>query len=61
MIRDAIDDLVDLSLDFEDVIWRFQNTSVDDALWNFVESYRAHCRWHIREFQFYLYRRTSGE
>jgi hypothetical protein len=35
MVGDAVDDLADLSRDFEEVLWRFEHTSSEDALWYF--------------------------
>ncbi|MDP3070187.1 MAG: DUF5063 domain-containing protein [Opitutaceae bacterium] len=60
MIGDAIDDLSDISRDFEEVLWRFEHTSVDDALWDFHEGYWRHWGRHMREFQFYLFHKISS-
>jgi hypothetical protein len=51
---DAIDDLVDIARELEEVAWRWDNTSEDDALWCFAFSYRAHWGKHLRELQLYL-------
>jgi hypothetical protein len=42
VVGDAIDDLSDLSRDFEAIIWCFDHTSVDDALWHFHNGYWVH-------------------
>lgn len=60
MVEDAIDDLADLSRDFEAVLWRFEHTSSDDALWEFQFMYGFHWGGHIRSLQLYLFRRVTG-
>jgi len=59
-VGDAIDDLADLSRDFEEVLWRFEHTSSDDALWYFQFMYGLHWGEHLRSLQLYLFRRIAG-
>jgi hypothetical protein len=59
-VGDAIDDIVDILLDLKGVIWRFENTSADDALWDFSESFKYHWGRHLRELQLYLHVLASG-
>lgn len=60
MIGDAIDDLSDLTRDFEEIIWCFDHTSADDALWHFHTGYWQHWGQHMRELQLYLFRKVTG-
>jgi hypothetical protein len=59
-VGDAIDDVVDILLDLKDVIWRFQNTSADDALWDLSEGFKYHWGRHLRQLQLYLHVLASG-
>ena len=54
-VGDAIDDIVDILLDLKGVLWRFNDTSVDDALWDLNQSFKGHWGMHLRELQLYLY------
>jgi hypothetical protein len=53
-VGDAIDDITDIALELYEVLWRFDHTSADDALWYFEFSYSAHWEWHLRGLQFCL-------
>lgn len=53
-VGDAIDDIADIARDLGEVVWRLENTSVDDALWYFVHSYTTHWSVHLRNLQWYL-------
>ncbi len=52
---DAIDDITDIAIDLLKVQWRFNNTSTEDALWNFEFLFNAHWGQHLRELQLYLH------
>jgi hypothetical protein len=54
-IGDAIDDIVDILLDLKKALWRFKNTSVNDALWELNLLYRSHWGTHLRSLQLYLH------
>ena len=54
-VGDGIDDVCDIARDLEEVLWRWQNTSIDDALWYFKESYGWHWGKHLRDLQLYLH------
>lgn len=54
-IGDAIDDMADIAGDLEEVLWRFKNTSENDALFNFKFLFRIHWGRHLRELQLYLH------
>ena len=58
IVGDAIDDIIDIALDIEEIRWRWNNTSSFDALWHFRFRY-WHWGKHLRELQFYLYARTQ--
>jgi hypothetical protein len=54
-VGDAVDDLTDIVKDLVDVAWRFENTSVADAMWHFAWGYRNHWGEHLRDLQRFLY------
>src|SRR6267154_1499424 len=55
LVGDGIDDIVDILLDLKGVLWRLDNTSVDDALWHLNHDYQSHWGWHLRNLQLYLH------
>ena len=57
-VGDAIDDICDIAIDLSEVIWCWENTSVEDALWHFRQSYEYHWGHHLRELQLYLLKKT---
>jgi len=59
VLGDAVSDLADLVGDFQEILWRFDNTGVDDALWHFHNGYWTHWGLHMRELQLYLFRRLT--
>ena len=59
-VGDAIDDLTDIAIELYDVLWRFDHTSADDALWYFTNSYSTHWEQHLRELQLCLQGITAG-
>ena len=59
-VGDAIDDICDIAGDLEEVLWRWENTSSDDALWHFRESFGWHWGKHLRDLQLYLYAKHHG-
>ena len=60
LLGDGIDDIVDILLDLKGVLWRFDNTSLDDALWHLNHDYQSHWGRHLRDLQLYLYVLASG-
>lgn len=54
-VGDAIDDIVDIAGDLNEVRWRFENTSEDDALFHFQLLFRSHWGMHLRSLQLYLH------
>ena len=59
-VGDAIDDICDIAGDLEEVLWCWENTSVDDALWHFKFSFDSHWGKHLRDLQLYLYAKAHG-
>jgi len=59
-VGDAIDDLADIAIELYEVLWRFNHTSTDDALWYFSNGYSMHWEQHLRELQLCLQRITAG-
>lgn len=56
LIGDAVDDLVDIIGDLQDVKWNLENTTINNAKWHFEFSYRSHWGFHLRELQLFLHR-----
>jgi Domain of unknown function (DUF5063) len=59
-VGDAIDDITDIAIELYDVLWRFDHTSADDALWYFSNSYFTHWEQHLRQLQLCLQRIAAG-
>jgi len=59
-VADGIDDVTDIARDLYDVQWRWEHTSVDNALWYFTNSYSTHWEEHLRELQLCLQRLAAG-
>jgi hypothetical protein len=55
LVGDAIDDLADIAGDLEEVLWRFEHVSVDEAHWYFRMLFEIHWGRHLRELQLYLH------
>ena len=55
---DAIDDLTDIAIDMHSVLFRWANTSEQDALWHFRFSFETHWGLHLRSLQLYLHARA---
>jgi len=56
---DAIDDILDITLDMREVVWRAENLGIDDAVWYFRLNY-FHWARHARELALYLHARQLG-
>ena len=54
VVGDAIDDIADIAIDLSEVIYRWKNTSTDDALWHFKFTFESHWEKHLRNLQLYL-------
>ncbi|WP_395373434.1 DUF5063 domain-containing protein [Marinicella sp. W31] len=59
VVGDGIDDICDIVGDLKDVLWCFENTSINNALWHFQFGYRSHWGRHLRELQLYLHDQWS--
>jgi len=57
---DAIDDICDIAGHMEEVLWCWENTSIDDALWRFKEPYSWHWGKHLRDLQSCLFEKLCG-
>ncbi len=55
MVGDAIDDLLDISKDLQEVLWRFDNVSEADAHWHFRFLFEVHWGQHLRDLSRYLH------
>lgn len=59
-VGDAIDDICDIARDLEEVRWRWENTSVEDALWHLEFGFGSHWGKHLRDLQLYLHALEHG-
>lgn len=59
VIGDALDDLTDIIKDLLTVKWKYENTSIDDARWEFDFSMKNHSEMHLVSFLKYLKDRFS--
>lgn len=59
LVGDAIDDIADIARDMFLIDWRWDNTSEQDALWNF-KNLAFHWLDHIRCLQWYLVHQKRG-
>lgn len=55
---DALDDLTDIAMDMHSVLFRWENTSEEDALWHFRFGFESHWGLHLRSLQLYLHARA---
>lgn len=60
-VGEAIDDITDIAIDMYEVLWLWQNTSVDNALWEFRQGYEYHWGTHLRCLQLYILANSHGE
>ncbi|WP_264942182.1 hypothetical protein [Sphingomonas canadensis] len=60
-IGDAIDDILDITNDLKEVLWRFDRFGPDDAHWHFRLLYRMHWGEHLRDLARYLHSRLWDE
>lgn len=55
VVGDALDDVVDIAIDLYEVVWRWHNTTSQDALWYYQFGYNSHWGEHLRWLQLYIY------
>jgi hypothetical protein len=55
MLGDALDDLTDIALDMENVLWRFENGDPRDAAWHFRFGYQSHWGRHLLDLRSYVH------
>ncbi len=55
VVGDGIDDIVDIFKELSEVLWLWENTSANDALWHLTWSFRVHWGMHLRSLQLYLH------
>lgn len=61
IIGDAIDDILDITNDLKEVLWRFERLGADDAHWYFRMLFQIHWGEHLRGLSNYLYWRLRNE
>ena len=54
-VGDAISDVAEIADDLNEILWYFEHTSKDNALFYFELGYRTHWGRHMRELQLYLH------
>lgn len=60
-VGDAIDDICDIAIDLDEVLWLWTNTSIDNALWQFRDSFEYHWGEHLRDLQLYLHKKKQEQ
>ncbi|MBP6573496.1 MAG: hypothetical protein KA230_03520 [Flavobacteriales bacterium] len=53
-LGDASDDLLDIVLELQDVLWHFEQTGNEAAYYNYAWGYDNHWRYHLRGLLWYL-------
>ena len=61
LVGDAIDDILDITNDLKEILWRFDRFGADDAHWYFRMLYQIHWGEHLRGLAGYLYWRLRDE
>jgi hypothetical protein len=61
VVGDAIDDILDITNDLKEVLWRFDRFGADDAHWHFRMLFQIHWGEHLRGLAGYLYWRLRSE
>jgi hypothetical protein len=56
-VGDAIDDIMDITNDLQEVLWRFDRFDSNDAHWHFRFLYQIHWGRHLRDLARYLHSR----
>lgn len=54
-VGDAISDIAEIADDLANIIWYFENTSLDNAKFYYQLGFRSHWGWHLRSVQLYLH------
>lgn len=57
MAGDAIDDLADIALELEHVVWLWENARAGDAAWHYRFGYRTHWGRHLHDLRSHLHAR----
>ena len=52
---DAIDDMADIALDLQQVLWLWDHARQDEAVWLFQFGYRSHWGAHLHELRRYVH------
>ena len=60
-IGDAIDDILDITNDLKQVLWRFDCFGDDDANWHFRMLFEIHWGQHLRALAYYLHWKLGSE
>jgi hypothetical protein len=61
LVGDAIDDIMDITNDLKEVLWRFERFGADDAHWHFRFLYVIHWGEHLRDLARYLHSRLMPD
>jgi hypothetical protein len=59
-VGSAINDIAEIAEDMLEVKWLWENTSVENALWQFRWGYENHWGAHLRYLQLYLFEHGRG-
>jgi len=55
LVGDAFDDLADIAMDLQEVVWRWENTDRHGAIWFFRWTYQFHLGQHLLSLRRYLH------
>lgn len=55
LMSDAVDDLADIALDLQIVLWAWEHTSPENAAWHFRFGYETHWGRHLHDVRRYIY------
>jgi hypothetical protein len=61
IVADAIDDILDITNDLKEVLWRYDRFGAEDAHWYFRMLFEIHWGEHLRGLAGYLYWRMRDE
>jgi hypothetical protein len=61
VVGDAIDDILDITNDLKEVVWRFERFGGQDAHWYFRFLFQIHWGKHLRDLARYLHSRLRFE
>ncbi len=59
-VGDAVNDLADIATDMYEVVWLWEHTMLENALWQYRWGYENHWGDHLRNLQLYVKTNNLG-